>query len=115
MAVKTSLLLYPDNHSGLLRIPFLPSTKFGATQSQPVVSVQSLFCAVVLLLGLPSAATAQQARQYSVYHQQIIQAEELIAQQQYAAALAHLEHTFSSHDYRFLRDYQVAIQLALRL
>lgn len=77
--------------------------------------VQLLLFAVALLLSLPSATTAQKASNYRAYHQEIIQAEELIAQQQYAAALAQLEHTFSSYGYVFLRDYQVAIQLALRL
>lgn len=76
---------------------------------------QYFLFAFALLLGLPGGATAQKAVNYSAYHQEIIQADELIAQQQYAAALSQLEHTLNSYSYIFLRDYQVAIQLALRL
>ena len=76
---------------------------------------QDFLFAFALLLGLPGGATAQKAVDYNAYHQEIIQADELIAQQQYAAALSQLEHTLNSYSYVFLRDYQVAIQLALRL
>lgn len=77
--------------------------------------VQPLLLTAALLLNILAEAAAQKAGDYTAYHKGVIQAEELIAQQQYTVALSQLEHTFSFYDYIFLRDYQVAIQLALHL
>jgi hypothetical protein len=74
-----------------------------------------LLFALALSLLVSSKLVAQKRTDYQAYHQDVLQAEELLARQQYAQALALLEHTIESYDYMFLREYKVATQLALYL
>ncbi|MBO3273373.1 hypothetical protein [Hymenobacter defluvii] len=73
-----------------------------------------LFVTLVLLVGL-RAGKAQSPPDYLVYHQQMMQAEELLANRHYPAALAGFEQVLNTYDYVFLRDCQVATQLALHV
>lgn len=50
---------------------------------------------------------------YRLYHQRIVKAEELIAGESYAGALQVYDEAFSTSKFVFLRDCQVATQLAL--
>ena len=52
---------------------------------------------------------------YIQYHKQIIDAEKLIGEENFKAALSQYENVFSTYKFVFLRDYQVAAQLALFL
>ncbi|MEP2023770.1 MAG: hypothetical protein ABJH98_03730 [Reichenbachiella sp.] len=52
---------------------------------------------------------------YSNYHQSIIEIENLIIEQDFNKALDQFDVVFSSFDFVFLRDYQVAAQLAAYL
>lgn len=52
---------------------------------------------------------------YLKYHRQIIEAESSIGEEKYRVALVRYEKLISSHEFVFLRDYQVATQLALYL
>ncbi|GAB5555345.1 MAG: hypothetical protein Sapg2KO_49360 [Saprospiraceae bacterium] len=58
---------------------------------------------------------AQIEDDYTIYHKQVIQAETLIAEAQYQEAYAIYEDLFQEYDFIFLREYQVASQLALQL
>nr|WP_293833526.1 hypothetical protein [uncultured Arsenicibacter sp.] len=51
---------------------------------------------------------------YRFYHQQIAGAQEAIVNRQYDQALTRYETVFSRYSFSFLRDYQVATQLALQ-
>ena len=50
---------------------------------------------------------------YEFYHQQVIKAETLIASENYSEALLLYEQLFNDYNFIFLREYQVASQLAL--
>jgi hypothetical protein len=50
---------------------------------------------------------------YEFYHQQVIKAETLIASENYTEALLLYEQLFNDYDFIFLREYQIASQLAL--
>ncbi len=50
---------------------------------------------------------------YEFYHQQVIKAETLIASENYTEALFLYEQLISDYDFIFLREYQIASQLAL--
>lgn len=50
---------------------------------------------------------------YKDYHHQVNRAEKLVVAQDFATALYIYENIFQNYDYIFLRDYQVATQLAL--
>jgi hypothetical protein len=52
---------------------------------------------------------------YLNYHRQVIEAESFIAEEKYKEALSRYEKVIGSHEFVFLRDYQVATQLALYL
>ncbi|MGB5205351.1 MAG: hypothetical protein WBN63_14270 [Eudoraea sp.] len=54
-------------------------------------------------------------RDYLNYHRQVIEAESLIAEEKYGEALSSYENLISSYEFVFLRDYQVATQLAFYL
>ncbi|QNE42358.1 hypothetical protein F1C16_22315 (plasmid) [Hymenobacter sp. NBH84] len=71
-----------------------------------------LLVMLALLVGL-RVGKAQPPPDYLVYHQRMIQAEELLAQHHYRAALAGFEQVLNAYDYVFLRDCQVTTQLAL--
>jgi len=55
---------------------------------------------------------AQKEVDYLEYHKRVIQAEELIADQSFTAALAIYQKLFNEYPYIFRRDYKVATQLA---
>lgn len=73
------------------------------------------YISLLLLLILPIYLFAQPQSNldYGLYHRQIIQAEELIADEKYGEALAAFEQVFGTYDFVFLREYKVAAQLAL--
>ena len=50
---------------------------------------------------------------YFQYHRHIIEAEKLIGEYEFKEALNKYENVFQTYDFIFLRDYQVATQLAL--
>jgi hypothetical protein len=52
---------------------------------------------------------------YETYHLQVIEAEQLIASENYSKALQVYEQLFKEYHFVFLREYQVATQLALYL
>lgn len=52
---------------------------------------------------------------YLNYHKQVIEAENSIGDEKYGKALSRYEKVISTHEFIFLRDYQVATQLALYL
>jgi hypothetical protein len=52
---------------------------------------------------------------YEFYHKQIVEAEKLIVGKEYEEALLVYENIFSAYEFVFLRDYQVATQLALHI
>ena len=52
---------------------------------------------------------------YETYHLQVIEAEELIGSENYSKALQVYEQLFKEYHFVFLREYQVATQLALYL
>ena len=55
---------------------------------------------------------AGEHQDYEFYHQQVIKAETLIASENYAEALLLYEQLFIDYDFIFLREYQIASQLA---
>ncbi|MEZ4886979.1 MAG: hypothetical protein R3E32_19775 [Chitinophagales bacterium] len=60
-------------------------------------------------------AIAGEKQDYAIYHQQVIEAEKLIGSEKYSDALQVYESLFDNYDFVFLREYQIATQLALFL
>lgn len=60
-------------------------------------------------------AEIEETKDYLQYHKQIIEAEKLIGEENFKAALSQYENVFDNYEFVFLRDYQVAAQLALFL
>lgn len=58
---------------------------------------------------------AQQSLNYTFYHQRVVDVETLIASEKYEEALQAYESLFEQYEFTFLRDYQIATQLALYL
>ena len=58
---------------------------------------------------------ANEKQDYTIYHQQLIEAEHLLASENYGNALLVYEQLFRDYDFVFLREYQIATQLALYL
>lgn len=52
---------------------------------------------------------------YTIYHKRVVDAETLIASENYKDALNVYENLFEKYEFIFLRDYQIATQLALFL
>lgn len=52
---------------------------------------------------------------YRIYHQQIIEVEKLICDEEFGEAFSLLEKVFNDYDFVFARDYKIAAQLALYL
>lgn len=61
----------------------------------------------------PPVNWADKNQAYEKYHQQVIEVEQLIALEKYQAALFLLDELITSYDFVFLREYQIATQLAL--
>ena len=86
-------------------------------------------CALAICLLLPGYGLAQSflpdspilasherdTSSYTAYHQTIVQAEELIADQHYEAALGLYQQVIGSKNFIFLREYKLATQLALQV
>jgi hypothetical protein len=72
-----------------------------------------LILLIILAFGNFFKLTAQKQTDYKNYHQDIIHAEELIADEKYSDALQIFEDVFEEYNYIFLKDYKVAAQLAL--
>ncbi|QHT69866.1 hypothetical protein GXP67_26070 [Rhodocytophaga rosea] len=68
---------------------------------------------ILVFLFLLADASVLSAQDYTTYHQQVIKAENLIADKKHTDALLMYENIFSSYDFVFVKDYQVATQLAL--
>jgi hypothetical protein len=66
-----------------------------------------------ILLYLHLIQPAPDRDNYLIYHENIIHAEQLIAEEKFQEALKIYESTIHSFDFVFLRDYKVATQLAL--
>lgn len=58
---------------------------------------------------------ANETLDYTIYHQRIVEAETMIASENYISALQVYETLFKDYEFVFLRDYQIATQLALVL
>ncbi len=56
---------------------------------------------------------AREQQDYKAYHLQVIEAEKLIAVEKYRSALDIYEQLFNEYEFVFLREYQIAAQLAL--
>jgi hypothetical protein len=63
-------------------------------------------------VGIATASPAQQPADYQAYHRQIIQADQALVAGNYRAALAVMDTVFAQYAFVFLRDYQVAAQVA---
>ena len=50
---------------------------------------------------------------YLAYHQKVIDAEQLIANHKFEQALNHYTSLFNDYDFVFVKDYKVAVQLAV--
>ena len=70
---------------------------------------------ILLSISFLTYLQAKENRDYTRYHQQVVAAETLIAAENYSAALQVYEELFDSYSFIFLRDYQIATQLALLL
>lgn len=70
---------------------------------------------LVFLFTNLRAAEIEKTTDYLQYHQQITEAERLIGEEDFKAALSQYEDVFDTYEFVFLRDYQVAAQLALFL
>ena len=73
----------------------------------------------ILLSLLPifawSNIQADQNQDYEKYHREVIKAEVFITSENYTGALLIYEGLFKNYDFIFLREYQIATQLALHL
>jgi hypothetical protein len=104
---KGSILINPFTY--LYRYTMLPALiKHLSTYLKPLLLL------FLLLYGQPLCAV-QINQDYGYYHQRILQAEEAIGQEDFEGALEHYRQAFDSFAFSFLRDYQVACQLALHL
>ncbi|WP_146140098.1 hypothetical protein [Cecembia rubra] len=70
---------------------------------------------ILLLSTNLKSAQIDETKDYLQYHKQIIEAEKLIGEENFKAALSQYENVFDTYEFVFLRDYQVAAQLALFL
>ena len=66
-------------------------------------------------LSSPAIHPPNKNQDYQAYHLQVIEAERLMASEKYQAALSIYETLFENYDFVFLREYQIATQLALQV
>ncbi|WP_299163597.1 hypothetical protein [uncultured Eudoraea sp.] len=78
------------------------------------ITYLTFFYCIFPLFTLVCAANNEN-RDYLNYHRQVIEAESLIAEEKYGEALSSYENVINSYEFVFLRDYQVAAQLAFYL
>ena len=69
------------------------------------------FIPIITLEGIQS----KNEQDYRIYHQQIIEVEKLIGDEEFGEAFSLLEKVFNDYDFVFGRDYKIAAQLALYL
>lgn len=69
----------------------------------------------LLLLFSLTNINANETQDYKTYHLHVIEAENFIASESYADALLVYERLFNDYEFVFLREYQIASQLALYL
>ena len=74
----------------------------------------SLVLIYSLILSIHSKALSV-TEDYSTYHANVYQAEELLVQQSYAEALNIYRELFDTYEFVFVRDYKVATQIAWHL
>lgn len=67
------------------------------------------------ILCLGTVVQANDTLDYKIYHQCVVDAETMIAAENYTAALDIYENLFEKYEFIFLREYQIATQLALFL
>ena len=65
------------------------------------------------LFVFAAVINANEKRDYGIYHQRVIEAEKLIASENFDNALLVYEQLFDEYDFVFVREYQIAAQLAL--
>jgi len=65
-----------------------------------------------LVIFSSSESNPNEKQNYEFYHQQVIKAETLITSENYLEALLLYEQLFNEYDFIFLREYQIASQLA---
>ena len=65
------------------------------------------------LFVFATVINANEKRDYGIYHQRVIEAEKLIASENFDNALLVYEQLFDEYDFVFVREYQIAAQLAL--
>jgi hypothetical protein len=70
---------------------------------------------LVILLSPFASANAKASQDYENYHKQVMEAENLLSDEKYSEAFTVYETLFRSYSFIFLRDYQIAAQLALYL
>ena len=85
-----------------------------------MIQLCSNFLLLILILGISVSEKEFFTERgidnsYSVYHQKVILAETLLANEDLDAALAIYEDIFRTYDYVFLREYQLATQIAIKL
>lgn len=75
---------------------------------------------IIIVLNLitlcwSTSLQASEKMNYTIYHKRIVDAEIFIANENYKDALQVYEELFSNYEFIFLRDYQIATQVALFL
>lgn len=75
------------------------------------MNIKLVFLLILLLTSLK--VSARITTDYLVYHQQILEAEALITKREFTKALDVYEKIVNEYDFVYLRDYQIATQLAL--
>tara|TARA_B100001115_G_scaffold180170_1_gene172067 strand:+ start:1187 stop:2167 length:981 start_codon:yes stop_codon:yes gene_type:complete len=77
------------------------------------MKIRSLIGALGFIYALTACeGSAKKNPDYRIYHSRIIEAEELISQEEYQAALIQYEALFADYDFIFLRDYKIAAQIS---
>jgi hypothetical protein len=74
-----------------------------------------LFLYCFMSLFSLTAIDAPSNTDYTAYHQQVLKAEQHIISETYAEALIIYDQLFNDYDFVFLRDYQIASQLAVQI
>ena len=74
-----------------------------------------MFLTKLISLYLLVAIQSNGNLDYTHYHQQIVEVETLVASEKYDNALQIYESLFEQYEFVFLRDYQIATQLALHI
>ncbi len=67
---------------------------------------------IIILCCCHTIVSSQETPDYFTYHLEIASAEELVSQEQYGEALLVYHQVFDSYEFIFLKDYQVACQVA---